>query len=249
MGTRSVNKSPNALPHVLYPVFVKQAPITGDEASATPRKIGPHKLIWPAYWGAISEQGDVRPLDLTTVKNVVGAALKGVNPTAAGDWAEIKEDQIVTALKALAGSVKDAKPVYVAGGLLYRLNDGGTLASYKDHPAAAAYAWPIAHNVRPAGQSLGVGKCTVCHSTDSPFLFGKVAVDSPVAAVSKLTKAQYQFENLPHGRTWAFAMSFVFRPWFKVVAIGSMGLIGIVLLCYGLRALGAVARVLAEQEK
>ena len=44
-------------------------------------------------------------------------------------------------------------------------------------------------------------------------------------------------------------MSFVFRPWFKVVAIGSAGLIGLVLLLYGLRALGAVARVLAEQEK
>jgi hypothetical protein len=249
LGTRSVNKSPSALPHVLYPVFAKQAPISGKEGDATPGKIAPHKLIWPAYWGAADDKGDVRPLDLTTVKNVVGAALKGVNPTATGDWAEIKEDQIVTALTALGGSVKEGKPVYVAGGRVYRLNDGGTLASYPGHPAAAAYAWPVAHNVRPAGQSLGVGKCTVCHSTDSPFLFGKVAVDSPVAAVSKLTKSQYQFENLPHGRTWAFAMSFVFRPWFKVVAIGSMGLIGIVLLCYGLRALAAVARVLAEEEK
>ena len=175
--------------------------------------------------------------------------MKGIPLTAAGDWAEIKEDQIVAVLKTLAESVKDAKPVYVTGGQLYRLNDGGTLASYKDHPAAAAYAWPIAHNVRPAAQSLGVGKCTVCHSTDSAFLFGKVAVDSPIAAVSKLTKTQYEFEKLPHGRTWAFAVSFVFRPWFKVVAIGSMGLIGLVLLLYGLRALGAVARVLAEQEK
>jgi hypothetical protein len=249
LGTRNVNKSPSALPHVLYPVYAKQAPVAGTGDSSTPSKIGPHKLIWPAYWGTINEKGDVRPLDLTTVKDVVGAALKGVPLTAAGDWAEIKEDQIVTALKALAGSVKDAKPVYVTGGTLYRLNDGGTLASYKEHPAAAAYTWPIAHNVRPAAQSLGVGKCTVCHSTDSAFLFGKVAVDSPVASVAKLTKAQYEFEGLPHGRTWAFAMSFVFRPWFKVVAIGSMGLIGIVLLLYGLKALGAIARVLAEQEK
>ena len=249
LGTRTVNKSPTALPHVLYPVYVKQAPAGGGEASATPGKIGPHKLIWPAYWGAVSDKGDVKPVDLETVKTVVGSALKGIPLTAAGDWAEIKEDQVVAALKALAGSVKDAKPVYVTGGTLYRLNDGGTLASYQDHPAAAAYVWPIAHNVRPAGQSLGVGKCTVCHSTNSAFLFGKVAVDSPIAAVSKLTKVQYEFAKLPHSRTWAFAWSFVFRPWFKVVAIGSMGLIGLVLLVYGLRALAAVARVLAEQEK
>jgi hypothetical protein len=152
-------------------------------------------------------------------------------------------------LKTLAGSVKDGKPVYVTGGTLYRLNEGGTLASYPDHRAAAAYTWPIAHNVRPAGQSLGVGKCTVCHSTGSPFFFGKVAVDSPVASLSSLTKVQYEFQQAPHGRTWAFAMSFVFRPWFKVMAIGSAGLIGLVLLLYSLRALGAAARVLAEQEK
>jgi len=249
LAGRTARKAPNALPHILYPVYAKQAPVDGNEASSTPRKIGPHKLIWPAYWGAINDKGAVRPLALTTVKDVVGAALKGIPLTAAADWAEIKEDQIVTALKALAGSVKDAKPVYVTGGKLYRLNDGGTLASDQDHPAAAAYTWPIAHNVRPAGQSLGVGKCTVCHSTSSPFFFGKVAVDSPIASVSNLTKVQYQFQKAPHGRTWAFAMSFVFRPWFKVVAIGSAGLIGIVLLLYGLRALGAVARVLAEQEK
>jgi hypothetical protein len=247
LGTRNVNKSPKALPHVLYPVFAREAP--ADSSSAAPGKIGPHKLIWPAYWGAINEKGEVRPLELTTVKDVVGPALKGIPLTAAGDWAEIKEDQIVAVLKTLAGSVKDAKPVYVTGGMLYRLNDGGTLAKYTDHPAAAAYTWPIAHNVRPAGQSLGVGKCTVCHSTNAPFFFGKVAVDSPVASVSDLTKTQYEFAELPHGRTWAFAASFIFRPWFKVVAIGSMGLIGLVVLLYGLRALGAVAKVLAEQEK
>ena len=94
----------------------KQTPVDGNEASATPGKIGPHKLIWPAYWGAISDQGEVRPLDLETVKTVVGAALKGIPLTAAGDWAEIKEDQVVAVLKTLAESVKDAKPVYVTGG-------------------------------------------------------------------------------------------------------------------------------------
>ena len=43
-------------------------------------------------------------------------------------------------------------------------------------------------------------------------------------------------------------MSFVFRPWFKVIAIGSVAVIGIVLLLYGLKALGAIARVLAEEK-
>jgi hypothetical protein len=247
LGGRTVNKSPNALPHVLYPVLAKQAP--ADSNAAALRQIGPHKMIWPAFWGTISDKDIVQPLPLATVTSVVAPALKGLTFTAVGDWAEIKEAQVIEVLKALAGSVKEGKPVYVTGGTLYRLKEDGTLAIDQDHPAAAAYAWPIAHNVRPAAQSLGVGQCTVCHSTDSAFFFGKVAVDSPIVNVRNATKTQYEFQEAPLGRTWAFAASFVFRPWFKVVAIGSSGLIGLVLLLYGLWALGAVARVLAEQEE
>jgi hypothetical protein len=132
--------------------------------------------------------------------------------------------------------------------MLYQLKEDGTLAEPVEHAAAAAYVWPVAHNVRPAAQSLGVGKCTVCHSTSSPFFFGKVAVDSPIASVSGLTKTQYEFQKASHARTWFFAFSFIFRPWFKVVAIGASAVIGIVLLLYGLKALGFVAKVLSEQE-
>ncbi len=132
--------------------------------------------------------------------------------------------------------------------MLYELDEAGALKSRQGHPAAAPYAWAMAHGVRPAAQSLGVGKCTVCHSTKSPFFFGQVGLDSPIASVASLTKAQYEFQKASHARTWFFAFSFLFRPWFKVIAIGASAVIGIVLLLYGLKALGSVARVLAEQE-
>jgi hypothetical protein len=209
-------------------------------------RIGPNKLIWPAYWGTLADDGSVKPVDLAVVTEVVGAALKGIVPAKLGNWAELKEEQVGQALQALADAGQ-AKPVYVTGGMLYQLKDGKPVAE-ENHPAAAAYVWPVAHNVRPAAQSLGVGKCTVCHSTKSPFFFGKVAVDSPIVTVSNLTRPQYEFQKAPYARTWVFAMSFIFRPWFKVVAIGSSAVIGIVLLLYGLRALGAIARVLSEQE-
>ncbi len=239
LGTHNVNKVPNALPHVQYPVFAKAAGEGG--------KITPQKLIWPAYWALLSKDNKVEPIDLATVTKQVGAALKGVAAPRTGDWAPLKEEQIASALKALGGSAEQ-KPVYVTGGVLYRLSDDGKLLPPQKHPATAPYMWPIAHNVRPAAQSLGVGKCTVCHSTNSAFFFGNVGADSAVASVAGSGMKQYEFQEAPHGRTWAFAWSFVFRPWFKVVAIGSVAVIGIVLLLYGLRALGAVARVLAEQE-
>ncbi len=249
LGTHNVNKEPAALPHILYPVFAKESEVVGDPNAEQLRgpRIGPNKLIWPAYWGTLAEDGSVKPIELTVVTEVVGAALKGIAPVTRGDWAEVKEEQVGQALKALADAGQ-TKPVYVTGGMLYQLKEDGTLDSRKGHPAAAAYVWPVAHNVRPAAQSLGVGKCTVCHSTKSPFFFGDVAVDSPVLLAASLTKSQYEFQRTSYARTWVFAMSFIFRPWFKVIAIGSCAVIGIVLLLYGLKALGAVAKVLSEQE-
>ncbi|MHC4654021.1 MAG: hypothetical protein ACYS91_03270, partial [Planctomycetota bacterium] len=46
LGTHGVNRSADALPHILYPVFAKQG---GD-------RIAPHKLVWPAYWGTLKDE-------------------------------------------------------------------------------------------------------------------------------------------------------------------------------------------------
>lgn len=242
LGTINVNKDPRVLPHVLAPVFVKEASVDPNGAA----KIGPHKLVWPSFWGVADANDRVKPVELAVVTKVVGAVLKNV-AAEGGDWGQVKEEQVGQALKALAESGQ-TKPVYITGGLLYELDEAGTLKNREGHPAAAPYTWAMAHSVRPAAQSLGVGKCTVCHSTQSPFFFGKVTVDSPIASVSNLTKTQFEFQKASHARTWFFAFSFLFRPWFKVVAIGACAVIGIVLLLYGLKALGAVVKVLSEQE-
>jgi hypothetical protein len=180
LGTHNVNKSPDALPHVFYPVYAKQTwtAKTGDGSQASRPKIGPHRLIWPAYWGILKED-KVQPVDLAMVAKEVGPALKDATASRTGNWAPLKSEQIAQALKALGEVVKE-KAVYVAGGVLYRLGDDGKLLPAQKHPAADPYMWPIAHNVRPAAQSLGVDQCNVCHSKEAPFFFSKVSVDSPV---------------------------------------------------------------------
>lgn len=236
LGTPNVNKSEKMLPHILAPVFAEQ-----DD------KILPQKAVWPAFWGTLVD-GEVKPVSLSVAENVVGRVFEGIELRPDGDWPGLSKEQVAEALKALNGAV-DANAVYVAGGTLYRLAaDANGVVEEADHPAGAPYMWPIAHNVRPAAQSLGVRYCTDCHATDAPMSFGAVLVDSPVASETPVVKDMVEFRNVSPFSVWAFAASFVFRPWFKVITLGAAAVLAVVLLLYGLRALGAVAKVLAEDE-
>ncbi|GAJ12535.1 unnamed protein product, partial [marine sediment metagenome] len=158
---------------------------------------------------------------------------------------ELTTEHITKGLEALAKSA-NSTPVYVSGGKLYQLDDSGKL-SEEEHAAAKPYLWPIGHNVRPAAQSLGIRYCTDCHATDGPFFFGDVTVDSPVVAAGG-AKKMVEFLKVRPFYTKAFAFSFVFRPWMKIIALGSCAVIAVVLLLYVLKALACVVKVLAGRD-
>jgi hypothetical protein len=236
LGIAGASKESEILPHLLYPVFAK-----GQDG-----KIGVFKLFWPAYWATMSD-GNVTPLAMETVKAVTSRVITKAAFSKAGSWPDLKEEDIAKVLTALVEKVDaGAKPVYVTGGKVYSLDAGGKLVS-ADNKMAEPYMWPIAHDVRPAAQSLGVRNCQDCHATNSPFLFGLVSADSPLENLTG--REMVAFENLPRFYTRAFAFSFVFRPWLKVVAILSSLVILGVLVLYALKALGFVAKVVVGDEK
>lgn len=235
LGTHNVNKSADALPHVIYPVF----------SPGADGKIGPHKLIWPAFWGALKDE-KIMPLPLELVRQ--GAqSITEKSPPASGDWPQLDENIITQALSLVASSGQSiGKPFYICGGLMYKLDEKGNL-TFSRNKAAEPYLWPIAHDVRPAAQSLGSGGCEDCHTTDSPFFFGGVEIDSPVVSGKGSFRQMTEFEGLDPVYTKAFAFSFVFRPWLKVVSIGSVTVLAGVLLLYALRALCCIVKVLSEK--
>ena len=203
LGTFSVDKSDDALPHIIYPVFSKQSD----------GKIAPHKLIWPAFWGSLKGR-QVTPIDLEIVRQ--GAEIIAGRVLARqGDWPSFTEETIAEGLALASQGSIDGKPVYVCGGKLYRLGDNGKLIA-TEHVAVEPYLWPIAHDVRPAAQSLGVRRCEDCHSTNSPFFFGAVDVDTPVASKQGFVKKMVEFQGLNPVYTKLFAFSFVFRPFLNV---------------------------------
>jgi len=235
LGTYNVNKSDDVLPHIIYPVFAKQS--NG--------KIAPHKLLWPAFWGYL-KGGNVTPIALEIVKLIAAEIIDNKKLPRSGDWPSLTDEDIAKVLALL--KTAEGEPVYVCGGKLHRLDDEGKLTA-TEHGAAEPYLWPIAHDVRPAAQSLGVRRCEDCHATDAPFFFGAVAVDSPIAAEQDLSKEMVEFQDINRFYAWAFAFSFVFRPWLKVVALGCCGIIGIVILLYALKALACVTKTLAGKPR
>ncbi len=231
LGTLGSNKSPEALPHILYPVLARR----------TDGKITPHKLFWPAFWGSIKDE-KVAPFDIETVRKTTGRILAKAKRSRTGDWRAFNTELIAEGLKALQKPI-EAKAVYISGGKLYRLDDEGKLIA-AEHDAAKPYLWPIAHDVRPAAQSLGVFQCEDCHSTDAPFFFGEVTIDSPIAEQQKPSKEMVEFQDISRKYAWAFAFSFVFRPWLKVIALCCCGILAGVLLLYALRALDCIVKTI-----
>ncbi len=238
LGARGVPKADDALPHILSPVFIKQ----GDGT------IAPHKLFWPAFWATLNGD-DITPLDPEVVGLMAGQIITRGEPLRAGSFPALTDEQIAQVLAMLAAQPSaDGTPVYISGGKLFRLDGSGGLTQ-ADHPAARPYSWAFAHDVRPAAQSLGVRGCSDCHATNAPFYFGRIDVDSPVAALQGAVKTMTDFQDLGSVYPRVFALSFMFRPWLKVLALAAFAVMAAVLLVFGFRGLSRVLEAVASTGK
>ena len=236
LGVKAKQHRDDAPPLIQWPVFMPEA------GAGAEGRIAPHKVLWPAYWGRLKDNA-VTPLAPEAVQAAAGAVLPEV---ALSKWKPLMADQIIKVLSALGGQ-KDAagEPVFISGGRLYRKTSDTNLDS-AEHPAAAPYAWPVAHEVRPKMKSLGTGGCTDCHASDSPLFFGQVVADSAAETQTPLVKAMYEFQGLNPTELKAWGLSYTFRPMFKVVGFATAAVIGAVLLAYALLGVVAFVRWVAK---
>jgi hypothetical protein len=237
------HRGDDALPFIVEPVFARR-PYDG--------RIGPQRMVWPAFWGRMADGGKIAPLSAAAVTEAAGEAIRkarkvapGDSPTEAADRDAhgLTAEQIVAGLAALKALAEGNEAVYVAGGRLYRLAADGTLEVEEGHEAAAPCSWPIAHDVRPVSESLGVGKnCSDCHAIGSPFFFGEVAAEGPVSGAPPRTLRMYEFQGRDPVQLAAWALSYKGRPMFKIVGYAVAAVTALVLLLYALHALGALTR-------
>jgi hypothetical protein len=126
-------------------------------------------------WGWM-EDGAISPI-------VPEFVVRAVQETAGADES-FTEEQVAMALGAMTDAETErtggpAEFSYISGGKMFRLNDADQLVA-SGHPAAEPYSWPMAHDVRPATQSLGAKSCTECHAKGTPFYFGHVRAFGPL---------------------------------------------------------------------
>jgi hypothetical protein len=232
LGSHGPAPTTLSLPYINGPVMARQAD----------GRLAPHRVLWPAFWTREDANQVVTPVAWPTVESAVGPILQTLPRANREAWPRLEPNQVTAALEALTAAIDD-KPGYIAGGVLYTLDETGALEETADHPAAAPYLWPIGHDVRPAAQSLGVRSCQDCHDTAAPFLAARVAIDTPMAALQDATLPILALQGMDPVLAQAFASTFVFRPWLKIVGLAACAVIALLLLVYALRALGAIARL------
>ncbi len=157
------------------------------------------------------------------------------------------EEQAALTLKALASGDTKSRFGYVSSGKLFTLDAAGALTA-AEHPAAQPCAWPIAHAVRPAAQSLGARKCTDCHSAQAPFFFATVTAVGPLKTARAHTQRMYTFEGQDGNFQRLFGLTFLVRSCFKAVMFTAAGIVAALLLLYGLPALHRLTKYLAARD-
>ena len=156
---------------------------------------------------------------------------------AAGEFGE----KVAKALETLAKDQAAGAPVYISAGKLYRLGERGKLETINDHPAAKPYTWPIAHDVRPARQALGVGGCADCHAANSPFIDGRVLAGGPAPDATPIATTMGQLQGHDETLWQAWNASFAGRDAFKVLAIVVLSLLTLIVLMFAARAVGGLS--------
>lgn len=149
------------------------------------------------------------------------------------------EEKVSAALEAIEKELKVDQAVYVSSGIVYaRGDEQGSLKTIdvSDEQATKMISWPLAHNVRSAGWSLGVAGCIECHSENANIFASTVASIGPGPDRGEpVTMASLQGVDPDQRLAWNELFSG--RKSFKYVVAGSVALLLMTLFV----GIGAVA--------
>ncbi|MGB7344872.1 MAG: hypothetical protein WBD20_11705 [Pirellulaceae bacterium] len=149
-------------------------------------------------------------------------------------------EKVSAALEALQTELKVDQVAYISTGKVYVRGDEGNSLKTIDLKSADdidMVSWPMAHNVRPAGWSLGITGCTECHSDDGKIFASTVTPIGPGPDLgTPITMASLQ--GVDANQRLAWNELFRGRKSFKYIIASSLALLLMTLLV-GVGAVGA----------
>jgi hypothetical protein len=245
-----------AAPTIQQPVFLR------DEKTG---KMTPHRVVRSSYW-AWFDGGKLTPILPEIVAAAAGDAILGAKPNPKEPKAiePLSEEQILQVLEKLAttplpvmkpadavtargattspatapGTQPSREPAFVTGGKWYK-RDAGKLVSGPE--PAATYAWPLAHDVRPAQQSLGARGCVQCHASDAPIFDSKVSSAAVISKASIMTP-MHEFRGDSMGALRAFGATYPLRWPLIWIGYASAAVLLLVLIKHATAAIGGGGR-------
>lgn len=144
------------------------------------------------------------------------------------------QTKVAASLIAIEQETQRRPAVYVSGGRVFAANtEGDGLIQLDsdsvDSSRVGMITWPMAHNVRPAGWSLGVAGCTECHSDQGAIFASTVSPVGPVNDdASVVSMASLQGVDTVQLATWN--QMFAGRTSFKYLVATSLVVLGGVLV-------------------
>ncbi|MDA9856761.1 hypothetical protein N9D23_01450 [Rubripirellula sp.] len=148
--------------------------------------------------------------------------------------------KVYAALTAIEDEFNVDQAVYVSSGFVYgKGSDEDTVSKIEvdDSKATGVIAWPMAHQVRPAGWSLGATGCIECHSDDGKIFSSTVSAIGPGPDQGQpVTMASLQGVDPDQRLQWN--EMFQGRKSFKFLIAGSIFIL-LVTLFVGIGALAA----------
>ncbi|TWT92619.1 cytochrome c3 family protein [Neorhodopirellula pilleata] len=262
LGSKT-HRTGEELPLIRGPVFAPSADhLSAKQVSADSESSGPSstlstpsprvratRVVWPAFWGFI-EEGNVRPLPPDEVYAATRKALRVRRgfveeislPTLQDEnKSSLFNEKVYAALAAIEDELKVSDAVYVSTGNVFAKSDKENelkTTSVDNQDMVGMVQWPIAHNVRPAGWSLGATGCIECHADDGKIFASTVAAVGP-APIRPTAVTMASLQRLSDDERQVWNQMFLGRTQFKVLTMISLAALAILMLA------GAGAKIFA----
>lgn len=141
-------------------------------------------------------------------------------------------EKVFAAIAAIEEELGVEQAVYVSSGFVYASGeeqDTVKKIEVDDADSTQMIRWPMAHNVRPAGWSLGVTGCLECHS-DSGLIFASTVTPNGPGPDQGDPVAMFTLQGIDADQRLTWNQLFSGRASYKIIVAASIGLLSLTLL-------------------